>query len=293
MRKKASLCIYLILCLLLVVCNNLKKQDSDADKGSSTIQTLSGSEANKLSLLLQSRNEYQLGTNCDLQGNIKVHLFFVDDQESRWDRDTVEQFTSKQILPGLHFLENEAKRYGVALDFSVESHTTGSKTGTPIIYEGNISKSKNHTLDIPTKIVGQFGCEDADQMYTKLYAQNDHNEVIFLFLVNKDGVSYAVTQGDGDFYHPYLEFGVVFKRHLDKDFGIDDNTHPAASVAHEILHTYGAIDMYTPIEVKKLLKPIYPRDIMLLDYLNIEDMEVGSYTAYSVGWINQAPTGAS
>lgn len=291
MRKKATLFIYLLLCLAILICNNLKEQDSDAGEGSNTMQTLSASEKNELSLLLQTRGEgYQLGTNCDLQGDVVVHLFFVNDEESQWDQDTITQITDKQILLGLDYLEKEAARYGVTLNFSVDSHTTGSKTGTPIVYEGKISKGKEHTVDIPSKIAGQFGYESGGVMYADLQGQVAGQETIWLFLVNKDGVSYARKQYEGDFYRPTLEFGVIFERYLNEKYDMDDNTHRAATVAHEILHLYGAIDMYTPADLKKILKPIYPKDIMLLDYHNIADMTVGPYTAYSVGWTAQAPT---
>ena len=291
MRKKALLVVYIVVCLVFAIGNSLKKQDADAGQGASTMQTLSASEKDKLSLLLQSRGKgYQLGTNCDLQGDIMVHLFFVNDAESQWDQDAITQITNKQILLGLDYLEKEAARYGVALNFSVESHTTGSKTGAPILYEGKISKSEPHTVDIPSKIAGQFGYESGGVMYADLQGQNDCQETVWLFLVNKDGVSYARKQYEGDYYRPTLEFDVIFERYLNEEYDMDDNTHCAAAVAHEILHLYGAIDMYTPADVKKLLKPIYPKDIMLMDYIDIGKLEVGDYTAYSVGWIDQAPT---
>ena len=196
MRKKVLLVIYIVVCLAFVIGNSLKKQD--AGPGASTMQTLSASEKDKLSQLLQSRGKgYQLGTNCDLQGDIKVHLFFVNDAESQWDPDAITQITNKQILLGLDFLEKEAARYGVALNFSVESHTTGSKTGTPIIYEGKISKSEPYTVDIPSKIAGQFGYESGGVMYAELYEQDDCQETVWLFLVNQDGVSYARKQYEG------------------------------------------------------------------------------------------------
>lgn len=284
MRKKAAYFLCFIVWLSLAVYHNT------SDSGRNNTPAIDSGD-DSLALLLQTRGEgYQLGTNCDLQGDVVVHLFFVNDEESQWDQDTVAQITDKQILLGLDFLEKEAARYGVALNFSVESHTTGSKTGTPIIYEGKISKSKEHTVDIPSKIAGQFGYESGGEMYADLQGPGVWQETIWLFLVNKDGVSYARKQYEGDFYHPTLEFGVIFERYLDKEYGLDDNTHCAATVAHEILHLYGAIDMYTPVEVEKLLKPIYPRDIMLMDYHHIADMAVGPYTAYSVGWTSQAPT---
>ena len=253
-------------------------------------------EIEKLFVLLQSREGYHLGTNVELRGNIKVHMFFIDDQESGWDCDSVEEFRNKQIIPGLYYLEREASRYGVLLNFSVESHTMGTVTGRPLLYDGMIvdtvrdDDNGRNNDGVPKRIAWQLGYEDEGEMFAQLYQENDHQEVILLFIVNKDGVSYASKQIGGSEYNAWVEYSIIFRNHLSGDFGPDELMDRVASVAHEILHLYGAIDMYEPIERKELLETLYPNDIMLLDYLDFREMWVGEHTAYTVGWLDSPPT---
>ena len=246
----------------------------------------------KLLRFLRSRPCYQLGINALLEGNIQIHLFLMDDDESQWDEESMEEFMQKNLAPALDFLEGEAKRYGVSLDFSVKPYATVLSEGYDVTYNGIIKKGGDgsHTLDLHERAAHILGYENRVELFEDLYRKNDHQEVILLFAVNKDGVSYAWHQAEGSIYYPTVEFATVFSNHLGKDFDPDEITHTAASVAHEILHLYGAEDLYAPQERKDMIRDIYPEDIMLMDYLNIDEMSVGEYTAYAVGWKNRAPT---
>ena len=65
------------------------------------------------------------------------------------------------------------------------------------------------------------------------------------------------------------------------------------TIAHEILHLFGAEDYYDPYgdypEREKLAKELYPNDIMFGTVTDMNNVNVGNYTAYSVGWINDLP----
>lgn len=276
--------------------NTESVESTETEETSDVNETSGTDDANTLlDNFLRSREGYSLGTNSELNGKIKVHLFFVDDDESSWDKKSVDQFTENQIMPGLDFLENEAKRYGKKLDFSVKRYSTAFNEGYTLKYNGTIKKSKengSHTMDIPAHVAERLGYGDAAEMHDQLYEDNGHNEVVLLFLINKDGRSFAYQQSK-EYDNPYintLEYSVVFKRYHGKDPDYDKLTHAAATVAHEILHTYGAPDFYSPEERKQLLLELYKEDIMMLDYLNIDEMNVGEYTAYAVGWRDKTPS---
>ena len=247
---------------------------------------------NQLQTFLEARPSYQLGVNAYLEGDVQVHLFFIDDNESQWDEKTIEEFTQKQISLGFDFLESEAERYGQSLDFSIKSYATVFDEGLDVTYDGIIEKGVGgaHSLDLHKWAARLLGYRNEAELYDDLLRKTDCQEVILLFAVNKDGVSYAWHQVEGSIYYPTVEFATIFTNYLGKNFTFDDITYPAAALAHEILHLYGAEDLYTPNELKQMIKDIYPRDIMLLDYVNIEEMNVGEYIAYAIGWLNRAPT---
>jgi len=240
----------------------------------------------------RTRPYHGLGTNDILEGDRQVHLFFIDDNESQWDEASIEAFTQKQILLGLDFLEDEAQRYGISLNFSIKKYATVFDEGYELHYDGIIKDGDNgsHTLDLHKCAARALGYENEVELHDELYMKNGYCEVVFLFLVNKDGVAYAFQQAEGSRFYPIVEYATVFVNYLDRDFDLDEITHAAASVAHEILHLYGAADLYEPYERKNTARMLYPEDIMLLDYLNVDEMNLGEFTAYSVGWRSHAPT---
>lgn len=232
----------------------------------------------------KKRPFFELGVNKDLKDKIKVHLFFINDNESSWDEETISAYMNKQITPGLKYLESQASRFGISLNLS----TVKYKTDSHLKYNGVISK-RTETADIMNRIAVQLGYENQEKLQQDLANENPYGEVILMAVVNKDGISYTSSQATGS---PggisNIEYCVVFTSYLNKNFGIDQNTHMAATVAHEILHLYGAEDIYEDT-YKETAKQLCPDDIMLLDYLNIEQMKVSKYTAYSMGWSKTSP----
>jgi len=61
-------------------------------------------------------------------------------------------------------------------------------------------------------------------------------------------------------------------------------------IAHEFLHLFGASDLYRQLYNKKkknrkLAIKSFPNDIMLVtDYKNLAEVEVGALTQYLIGW---------
>ena len=282
MRKIRLVWLWILICLLSTGCDTAFEPSAPPTEH----------KQEELQSFLQSRPCYELGINVYLQGNVQVHVFFMEDEESRWDEESIEDFTKKQLSLGLDFLEMEARKYGKSLNFSVKRYATALDAGLNVKYNGIIKKGEDdsHTLDLHRCAARILGYENEAKLFDDLYRKNDYQEVILLFAVNKDGVSYANQQAGGSIYYATVEFATVFTNYLGKDFGFDEITYTAAAVAHEILHLYGAEDLYEPDERKQMIKDVYPDDIMLMDYHNIEEMNVGEYVAYAVGWRDQAPT---
>ena len=63
----------------------------------------------------------------------------------------------------------------------------------------------------------------------------------------------------------------------------------ASTVAHEILHLFGAEDYYIDDERRALAERHFLDDIMLMDTHRLSGLSVAEATAYSVGWTDQIP----
>jgi hypothetical protein len=83
------------------------------------------------------------------------------------------------------------------------------------------------------------------------------------------------------------EHCVVFSEHY--NYSLDEQGAGAATIAHEILHLFGAEDYYTPNARKALANKTYPKDIMLEARDDVSKNDIGDLTAYSIGWTDVAP----
>ena len=122
------------------------------------------------------------------------------------------------------------------------------------------------------------------ELYSKFKAEHgNNNDVIFLTFLNKPGKPYARHIGSTG-QTSYSEHCVIFSDYLEgNSFGCK-----ASTVAHELLHLFGAEDYYDGYR-EILAYQIYPKDIMLWMPTEIYENEIGDFTAYTVGWTNTIP----
>ena len=70
--------------------------------------------------------------------------------------------------------------------------------------------------------------------------------------------------------------------------GDSSDTSLPATIAHEMLHPFGADDLYFPYDTDtaraELAKEYFPDDIMLRVDPLLSTLTIGAYTAYKVGW---------
>ncbi len=231
------------------------------------------------------RPAYELANCRKLEGKPVVVLIFMDDNESYWQEDEVLAFTEEHILVGLDYLEKNAKKWGVELDFVIESYST-PLSGYEIKYEGTVNPNLHNggsTKDVLDHAAADIGCEGNWELYSYYKAKYPNDDIIFLNFLNKSGTSYtrnAISMG----YLEYSEHCVLFANNLSGSKG-----SRASTIAHEILHLFGAEDYYVSMSREFLANQAYPDDIMLWQFERIQDNTIGDCTAYSVGWTDKAP----
>lgn len=236
------------------------------------------------------RPNYALANCRRLEGNPVVVLIFIDDNESCWTEAEVVAFTQEHILVGLNYLESNAQKWGVDLDFVVESYST-PLSGYEIKYEGTVNPDLHNggsTKDVLDKAAADIGCDSNWELYSYYKAKYPKDDIVFLNFLNKSGKSYArnaISTG----YMEYSEHCVIFADYLGESSALRKDGSRAATVAHEILHLFGAEDFYTSYTRESLANKKYPNDIMLWQYDNIQDNKIGDCTAFSVGWTDVVP----
>ena len=71
---------------------------------------------------------------------------------------------------------------------------------------------------------------------------------------------------------------------------LHQKTHNRASVvAHELLHLFGAEEMYDPAGRNEIAKQKYLKDVMLWTESFIARNEITEFTAYCIGWTDTIP----
>ncbi len=233
----------------------------------------------------QERRYYGTG-NCEtLSGNFTVALFFVGDDESDWSEDEVEEYTEATVLPALEFVKKQADSWGVEVDFSVWRFASCFDPELDLQYDGVVYHSDSEggsSEDVMERMSESFGYEYELGLYRALEASRQDFGVIPFFILDKTGRSCAFTYASVSGVYG-SEYALLFSERTD---GRDPTP---ATFAHELLHLFGAEDMYIPNERAALARRLYSEDIMYMKTTDIKRMNVGEFTAYALGWTDKAP----
>lgn len=231
------------------------------------------------------RQSYNKGTNKQLTGKPYVVVLFLDDNESHWTQPEIEAFWDEDMYPALDYLSEKAWQWGVDLEFQTGYYCTGGDIR--VHYDGILGSdgaTGDYSPDALDKAAKSLGFASDKAMRDYLKSISGSSEVVFVVAANKDGRSYSLCDSVNDGYE-YEEYCMVYP-----DFPNYAYDTPASTVAHEILHLFGAEDYYDPYgdrpQRKAYAEEICPYDIMLTVYVDITYNEVGDFTAYTVGWMN-------
>ncbi len=231
------------------------------------------------------RPSYRQGICRNLKGKPVVVLLFADDEETFWSKEEIVSFTNDSVMPALGFLKREAERWGVELDFQVESYSS-ALTGYNLSYAGVMPTNSKEAIkvQIMEHMAGDLGFNSAWVLYSYIQSQYPTQEIIFLTIFNKDGRSYA-SQLLNVGYNRHVEHCVLYAK------SSSAGKYLPQMVAHEILHLFGAEDLYAENatkEIEEITRREFPRDIMCDYWANWEN-QVEAFTAYAIGWTSEIP----
>lgn len=234
---------------------------------------------------------YDLGNCSTLTGHPTLVVLFADDAESGWSDTLIQHFQNVQIAKAVEWLEQQATKNGVVLDIQTKFYHGTLDNGGKVYYPDAIAHGPDEgDYDLLETVVSNMNEGTADQFYAKLRRDNGGEDVMFLCMVNKDGLSYA--RGHADPYSHIMEYAVVYARDTDVPAtdALHQKTHNRASViAHELLHLFGAEELYAPEGRNAIAKEKYLKDVMLWTESFIVRNEVTEFTAYCIGWTDIVP----
>lgn len=241
----------------------------------------------------------------DLRGDALLYFIFVDNRATvPWTEFDI-QSTIDSVRVAINWLHAQAKNYDVELniisDFYIGKEFTTITKNLPAgtvrksVTEPNMKKGSamiNIWADGIAKIAGSsLPIHEKDGLPE---IQNPRNkERLVAYLRDENHVeSVALFYMVNNYYKSDISVQMNTTNTEDVEFAIVSYKYPS-EIAHNLLHLYGAADMYNTIyrqNDKKIrfLESEFPDEIMQDPYgKNIWDLNISSYTKYLIGWTHQ------
>ena len=244
----------------------------------SLIVTLVSSGALGEEELGNPRSSYGLGSARYLEGRNVLYSMFVDTPETSWNQEDKELALEKLQI-ATEYIEDAANEYGVdaelICDWSKEIDLSGQVSVNFPVRDG---EDFEEPLD---EAIALWVEKDVD--YDRLKETYQAEGVALLVFINNPSVSYAIVFDGTD--NP-KESVIMFSKESPSVY------------AHEIMHLFGAHDLYEEAEytseVSSYVRETYPLEIMY----RVTDLQGNAYddeivntlspiTAYNLGWVDE------
>lgn len=226
-----------------------------------------------------SRN---VGSARELSGKVFVFSLFVSPPDNRW---TSAEFADmkQRLLIAEQWLQQQASRYGKLVTFQNGFFGGDGKLVDPAIPHG--------AEDVRAYFYGQNLLQQIwggkPKQFVDWVSQNtDCTQSLVIVFPHMNGRCFAcpttvpLNQSNPSLFT--LETCTIYHRY-------DNSSHvsPPSDIAHEMLHLFGAWDLYELDERDanraQTISSMYPNSIMINSDRNIDDLVIDEITAWLVG----------
>lgn len=226
-----------------------------------------------------------------LEGKSVLVSIYIADSQTRWSEKDKNE-ASKKVMSAVRYIKKQAKKYGkdviIVADRKKEKEICYHYQTKWKIKDSNKSQMKLY------KEMKKFIEEEIDVAAIRQKYGTD--SIGFLFHVNKSGLSSTMVHYIQDETKYFYECCTLFSKYEKKPEG-------ASTYAHEILHLFGARDLYEKSlpdgilsSFVKYVEKKFPNDIMYSTYTmsgkqlkyGIKN-EISRITAYFLGWRDKIP----
>ena len=235
---------------------------------------------NILIILLLSICSITFGQNDNLSGNIYILSCFVSDGIDTWAPDEKTKMLSK-ANEALVWISNEGNKYGKKVVFEHGCFGTNLDIVIDNIERGRSTGKED--ISMVDRTLQKIGYRDQND-FTKWVITNTKNrESKVLIFVKGTGNSYCIAcPYDNIGECSFVEGAILYEKYWSSRF------LATGTIAHEILHTFGAWDFYhtyeQTLEQESKARSLFPNSIMLKIEYDINKSSVDELTAWLVGW---------
>lgn len=231
----------------------------------------------------QNNDKWRAGSAYSLKGKIYVLSVFIATPENDWTKEGKAK-TFEIQREACRWIQTQAKKHKQSVSF--EEGTFGYEETMMFETLSGGTGSGKEDVDWVSRVLKKAGYKSALDFNKWVQNNTTCTQSIVLIYANMSGVSYAMACSNEMNEEKYFNEGCMIYQYYD-----DAQTKPlcAATIAHEMLHTFGAWDLYTTFaqssDREKKARSIYPNDIMLRTSYNINELSIGELSAWLIGWV--------
>ena len=239
---------------------------------------------NSLFVIFPQNSQIQnYGSAKSLEGNVYVLVCFISNSNNSWSYNEKVNWFAK-YYEAANWLKDQALKYNVTVNF--QGGNFGLNADIKLDY-GYGSGSGNEDVTIVSEVLKEIGYRDSITFYNFIINNTNCNNVLVLIAAKGKGRSYAIAYefDTEDLQYRELHFmeGVMLY-----ELNEDGNDAPSSGIAHEILHLFGAWDLYENFMQSKAIEELalylFPNSIMLRISQNINELIIDPVTAWLIGW---------
>ena len=215
-----------------------------------------------------------IGSAKILAGEVYIFHIFVSDPHSGWS-DFERQSVRRKLAEAYDFITWQSRRHGKHINF-IDDYSS------EVLLKRRVPVDAHADPEWTEYTIKKATGNSSVQLVQKLRKQSKVENVVICLHVNKAALSYnlAFYKNVSQVYQ--AERMICFSSYP------DGRETSSATYAHEVLHLFGAGDLYFPYDNnarrKSAAARLFPNDVMYRVDYNIRTLNVGPFTAYRIGW---------
>lgn len=223
-----------------------------------------------------------VGSSKKLQGTCVFITIFLSDGECSPFTEREKEIQFYSLRTAVYYLTKHAEKYNQCLSIIYNTEDTIIDYAVDYIIPRNCEETWPY-FKLLLEIRSQYNIDDIMKKYNA-------DNLSFIININKTGRSYGIQCLKNIAYNEAI---MIYNYRGNEDgLSLEDISYGGSSdYAHELLHVFGAIDLYDLNDERlALAEQYFPNDIMLTGMLNfsteLED-SLGILDAYLIGWVDK------
>jgi len=218
-----------------------------------------------------------IGSARILEGDVYLYHIFVSDVNSGWTEHS-KAMVYRKVAQAHDFITLHSRRHNKKINF-VDDYSGVANLKKLIPTDAHADPEwTEYTI---RKASGMSSV----QLVQNLRNQSKIKNIILCLHVNKSALSYNLAFYENVSQKYQAERMICFSAYP------DGRETSAATYAHEVMHLFGAGDLYFPYDKDQRRKShagrLFPNDVMYRVDYDLGTLNVGPFTAYRVGWTDK------